>query len=215
MTFPNHEPAVTWRKNPLMRFAGAFSSWVLFAFSCTVLVLSAFTVLAIGGSCATGGPYQIAVQCPASNFFSTLGVVLGLVAVGIGIFFGQGFGTPLSDLAWPILFCGLGFIFLIPFFVDGDITSLVMGGFFEIMGVAPLILAFVVSFQRTLIGSITVGGHRFYEGEKERKQLIGIRPKPSATTVHANPGHWMLSLTITVVACLAGIALGQLAFALV
>lgn len=213
MMFPEQGPDITWRKNPIMRFIGAFSSWLLFAFSITVLALSTFTVLGIGGTCATGGPYEIAVECSAGAMFSVLGIMLGIVAVGIAIFFGQGFGTLLSELAWPILFCSLGFVFFIPFFVNGDLTGLIVGGSFEILGVGPLILVLVVNFQRTLIGSITVNGRRFYEAEKKRKQLIGIRPTANSTTVRANLAHWMLSLGITILACFAGVTLGQLAFA--
>mgnify|MGYP001149551442 CR=1 FL=1 len=73
-----------WMTSPLARLAGSALSWFLFALSFTLLFLVSYTVLALGGSCASGGPYEIAVQCPEGvAAFAPLSIFGGLIAVGI------------------------------------------------------------------------------------------------------------------------------------
>jgi hypothetical protein len=203
-----------WNEYPVTRLSASVLSWFLFAFFFGMLVFSMLAVLAVGGSCATGGPYEIAVECPDGAALAPVGIIGGLIAVGLGAFISQGFGTQLVDLAWPVLFCGLGGIFIAGFFATGDPTGLLVGGVFEVMGVLPLILVLRYSAQRVLIGAVNVAGRRFIEPGSDRRQVLGLRLPPVATDtrVRATAGNWALSLSITIVSAGIGIALARTLF---
>jgi hypothetical protein len=161
--------------------------------------------MALGGSCASGGPYEIAVECPdAVNLFAPLSIFMGLAAVALGAFLSRGFGTPLTTWAWPILFCGLGSAFLVEFVATGDPVGLIIGGMFELMGAIPLILEVRASPQRVLLGQRSATGAQFYEGERARRSLLAPRaPNPEGAR-RAGFGDWLLALAITVVFSLLG-----------
>ena len=114
------------------------------AFSLTLVSRSMRAVQSIGGFCASGGPYQIAHQCPKGvagllplSIFGGLGFLL-LFAVCAG-----DAGRSLLLLAWPALFLSLGWNFLDYGFhlTSGSGTN---GGFivcavlFIVMGAVPL-----------------------------------------------------------------------------
>ena len=196
-----------------MRVLGSAVSWFLFALCFTLLYLSSTIVLGLGGFCASGGPYVIAVECPDSVVaFTPLSIFGGLIAVGIGVFLAQGFGTPLVTWAWPILFCGLGIGFLTEFFGTGDPTGLIIGVMFEIMGIVPLIIEFRGSVQRVFLGQFTVRGIQFYEGDRARRSMLSPQTPNPEDAVPPTLGNWAASLLILVVAGGAGIELGRAAF---
>ncbi|MEQ1854678.1 MAG: hypothetical protein ABMA01_24180, partial [Chthoniobacteraceae bacterium] len=90
-----------WRKSPLVRIVGSAGSWFLFSLSFSLLFQVTITVMALGGTCASGGPYEIAVECPDNvAAFAPLSIFGGLLSVGVSLFLAQGFGTPLSAWAW-------------------------------------------------------------------------------------------------------------------
>jgi Short C-terminal domain len=85
-------------------------------FTLTILCLSMRAVMDIGGSCASGGPYVPAVECPdvvvALTPLSIFGMFLfGGLAVWGGVQLGSGWASLIS-LAWPALFLSLGWNFL-------------------------------------------------------------------------------------------------------
>ncbi|MCU1409616.1 MAG: hypothetical protein JWR04_323 [Rhodoglobus sp.] len=198
-------PALSWRDSAVLRVAGSAVSWFLFALAFTLLFQVSFSVMALGGSCASGGPYEIAVECPdAVAAFAPGSIFMGLAAVGIGMFFARGFGTPLTTWAWPILFCGLGGLFLAAFFAAGEVVGLIIGLMFEIMGLVPLILEFRGSPQRVFLGQRAANGAQFYEGERARRSLMSPRTPNPEGAVRPNAGHWLLALGITAVCSLLG-----------
>lgn len=199
-----------------MRFFGAAVSWFLFVFCFSTLYLTAFTVMSIGGYCASGGPYQIEVECPANVLaFTPWNIFGGLLAVFIGSIFAQGFGTPLIVWAWPILFVGLS----VPFFVSayyGDWGNGIVGVLFVVMGLVPVWL-FIKGGQLrlSLLGSRNLRGNNFRGGDNTKPSylLIGRRPGADVEPVDATFGDWVLALGITIVASGLGIYLAQLAWA--
>lgn len=198
----------SFRHTPIVRVLGSFASWFLFALCMTLLVQGFFGLMAIGGSCASGGPYVIETECPdAVAIFMPLSIFGGLAAVAIALIFAQGFGTSLLDVAWPILFGSLGAGFLTAFFATGDAVGLIIGGMFEIMAVIPLILALRVSVQRVFLGAINYKGERFYEGEVERFSIIGVRYLRGGEPVRPTIVDWSFSLVILI----AAVALGYYA----
>jgi len=192
-------PTVSWRDSALVRVGASAASWFLFALSFTLLFQVTFSVMALGGSCASGGPYDIAVQCPdAVAMFAPLSIFIGLFAVGIGGALARGFGTPLTTWAWPILFCGLGSAFLVVFFATGDPVGLIIGGMFEIMGAIPLILEIRASPQRVLLGQRSANGAQFFEGDRARRSMLSpTTPNPEGS-VPATAANWLLALVITI-----------------
>jgi hypothetical protein len=184
---------------------GAALSWFMFSLNFTLLYLVTFVVMSLGGSCASGGPYEIAVQCPDNvALFAPLSIFGGLAAVGVSIALAQGFGTPLTTWAWPVLFVGLGSAFLLAFIFGHDLIGLIIGTMFVLMGLAPLVLELRGSPQRVFLGQFTAGGKQFFEGDRARRSLLSPTAVNPEAAVIPTLAHWALSLGITVVAAAAG-----------
>lgn len=214
MTAPELSLTRSWRDLPITRVLGSFVSWFLFALSFTLLFLVMLSVMAIGGYCASGGPYVIAVECPqGAVVFAPLSIFAGLAAVALGAIFAQGFGTPLRSWAWPILFCGLGVGFLAAFFIGGDLTGLLIGIMFELMGLVPLVLELRASAQSALIGSTNAAGVPFTASAKARFSFFGRSTTNQKGTIAANVGNWASSLGILAVAVALGVWLARLWYA--
>lgn len=128
----------------ILRYLGMAVSWVGFSAAFTILFLSMRAILAVGGYCAEGGPYVIQTHCPGnSGWLTPLSIYLGLASVAIGLLVARGLGASLVLLAWPILFVGLSFGFLQSAFPGAgviDLTGLLLGGMFLVMGAVPLVL---------------------------------------------------------------------------
>jgi hypothetical protein len=195
----------SWRDTPLVRIVGSAASWFLFSLSFTLLYLVTFVVMALGGSCASGGPYDIAVQCPDNvSLFAPLSIFGGLIAVGLSIAFAQGFGTPLTTWAWPVLFIGLGVAFLLAFIFAQDPVGLFLGIMFVAMGLVPLVIELRGSVQRVFLGQFAPNGAQYYEGERARRSLMSPKAPNPDTAILPSAGSWILSLGITAVASYAG-----------
>jgi hypothetical protein len=120
--------------------------------SLTLLWLAMRAVLDIGGTCATGGPFEIARPCPKGVGW------MFPIAINAGLVFLVVYGVSTSKLlnlaafAWPALFLSLGWNFL-----EYGIASpgsdglewgfLVPGVLFVFMGGWPLLL--IPSWQET------------------------------------------------------------------
>ncbi|MBX3100476.1 MAG: hypothetical protein KF761_12970 [Salinibacterium sp.] len=192
-------PAFPGRLSPLLRVLGSAASWFLFALSFTLLFHVTFSVMALGGSCASGGPYEIAVECPDSvAVFAPLSIFGGLIAVGINAFFARGFGTPLTTWAWPILFCGLGGAFLAAFFGTGDPVGLILGVMFELMGLIPLVIEFRGSPQRVFLGQRAATGDQYFEGDRARRTMLSPNSPNPEGALPPTLGGWLAVLVITI-----------------
>jgi len=206
-------PSTGWRNASLTRIAGSAASWFLFSLSFCLFALSVWVVMTLGGSCASGGPYEIAVQCPENvTDFLPWSIFGGLIAVGLSGFLAQGFGMPLAPWAWSILFCGLGALFLLAFFATWDATGLVLGLIFEVMGLIPLILEFRGSPQRIFLGQRAANGVQFFECARARRSLMSpAQPNPEGAIA---PGiaNWAISLGVALVPAYAGYYVARLWF---
>jgi hypothetical protein len=122
---------------------------VVLASATTGAFLAMRDVLAIGGSCASGGPYEVAVPCPEGTAVLIVGGIFGwLVGAGITLVAGSNlpgdYGT-VAALAWPGLFLSFGWNFL-EFGLDPADGGGVNGGMvfcgvlFFLMGGVPLVL---------------------------------------------------------------------------
>lgn len=118
------------------------------AFSITLLFIEMRSVLDVGGSCADGGPYVSARPCPDGTWLMFLAIFGGLGWGALAYWAGSAIGGRYSLvplLAWPGLFCSLGFNFLqygiAPAGGGGpELGFLIPGILFELMGGIPLVL---------------------------------------------------------------------------
>jgi hypothetical protein len=122
---------------------------VVLAGATTAAYLAMRDVMAIGGSCASGGPYEVATPCPKGTGLLMVGGILGwFVGAGLTAVGGwqlRGAYGSLALLAWPALFLSLGWNF-VDFGLDpaggGDTDGglLSCGVLFFLMGGVPLVL---------------------------------------------------------------------------
>jgi hypothetical protein len=132
-------------RRSVTRLVGSLVGLAGVAFSLTLLSRSMRAVQSIGGFCASGGPYQIAHQCPKGvGGLLPLSIFGGLAFLLLfGICAGDA-GRSLLLLAWPALFLSLGWNFL-DYGLHLTSGSGTNGGFlvcavlFIVMGAVPLI----------------------------------------------------------------------------
>ena len=143
------------------------------AFCIALLWLGMRAVMDIGGFCASGGPYEIAVECPDAVVLSTpLSIFGGFLAAGLILWGGAGLGGSwpgLVLLAWPALFLSLGWNFLQYGFFPPDggwIWSWIFCGvLFVLMGAIPLVV---------VIGAARGDPH---EGRAYASGRVVVRPR--------------------------------------
>lgn len=203
----------TWRDSALTRVLGSAFGWFAGALALTLLYQAVSELAALGGFCARGGPFEIAVECTdAIVVFAPTSIVGGLAAVFLGALLAQGFGTLVLAFAWPALFSSLAVVFLRTFFVSGDPTGLLIGIMFVLMGLTPLVVGLRAAPQRVLLGRVDAQGRPFWEAHPARAHLLSLRRPPEPGENHPSIGDWMLSLGIAIVASAGGIALGVVWF---
>jgi hypothetical protein len=128
---------------------GVFVSLAGVTASLTVLWLSMRSVMDIGGSCASGGPYVPRVGCPTGVPMLMVGSIwLGLIFAALYLWMTFRHGAPsVGALFWPALFLSLGFNFLAygldpPFgLASVEVGWLVCAIVFGLMGGIPLLAA--------------------------------------------------------------------------
>jgi len=200
---------------PVWRVVGSAASWLIFALSFTVFCLGVFGVLQVGGTCADGGAYVIAVHCPENTDIFTLGGVYGGIgAVLVSIVLARMFGTRII-LAWTILFLTLS----LPFLFVGAVTLptglpfLIGGVVFVAMAIAPVgIEARAAGLQRLFLGVTDAAGRRFREREGARASMfIPGTPNPE-DAVAPTSRDWALSLGLFLIPVVVGVVGGFAAF---
>jgi len=201
------------RRSPLGRLVGSVLSWLLFSFCLTLLFQSALVVMGLGGFCASGGPYEIRTECPATVAWATpVSILGGCLAVGIALLLAGGFGLPLVDWAWPALFCGLAVAFGIAG-AAGSIAFVAIAVVFAIMGLVPAVIGLRAAWQRTVLGTANLAGARLAEHPEARASLTSRAAVNPDGSVTARPIDWAAGLIPAAVAIAAGIWLGALVFA--
>jgi hypothetical protein len=136
------------RSASLVDYAGYLVGVVALAWAITSVWLAMRAVMALGGYCASGGPYQIEVECPDGvSLVMLLAFPIGFLGAGLmvwkGVRLGGGYAG-LVGLAWPALFLSLGFNFLQygvspPGGGGLEFGWLVPGVIFVLMGAFPLL----------------------------------------------------------------------------
>ena len=116
-----------------------------FVFCLTLVFESMRSVMDVGGSCASGGPYEVRQPCPEGvAWVMPVAIFGGLLSVGLGTFgvFAKGGPRPFA-FAWSALFLALGYNFFdYGFDPPGGGSSaswIVCGAVFFAMGGFPLL----------------------------------------------------------------------------
>ena len=166
-----------------------FVSLVGVAASLTVLWLGMRSVMDIGGSCASGGPFVPRVDCPSGVPI----LIVGSIWFGLGfaaVYFWQTFrhGAPsLGALIWPALFLSLGYNFLVyglnpPLGTTGvEVGWLVCAVVFAAMGGFPLLVA-LPAVWRSFHGQGMVA--------RARELVFARKADPTEPTTPWGVGGW-------------------------
>jgi hypothetical protein len=124
------------------RLIWLFVSVLVMVMALTWVFLSMRAVMDIGGTCASGGPYEIATPCPDNvGIFMAVGIPLMIVCALGGTALAVGYGAP--DLLlpmWWLLFGSLGWNFLEYGLLDGELVWgwIICGVLFEAMALPAL-----------------------------------------------------------------------------
>lgn len=138
----NHEPDKG--GNPVV----VFLSLAGVAAGITMVWFGMRAVMDVGGFCAQGGPFEIAVRCPERVSWLMMGGIWGgMIAAGVYAWHTAGSGVPkFTALFWPGLFLSLGWNFLEyglspPEQFGGGVSVgwIVCGVLFVLMGLPPLL----------------------------------------------------------------------------
>ncbi|ALJ20087.1 hypothetical protein [Microbacterium sp. No. 7] len=122
-------------------WAAFVGSWALLAFGVVGLFTGGLAIMGVGGFCAEGGPYEIAVHCPdGTALVMNLGFLLIAIGVLLGIFGARGFGPPVHGYAWSLVFGSMGVAFLVSAFAPPagvSVSWLVCGILFLALALLP------------------------------------------------------------------------------
>jgi hypothetical protein len=200
---------------PAVRIAGAAGGWLLFTFFTTLVLRAALAVMSLGGSCASGGPYVIAVPCPRAvlivipwAFFLAIGAVIagGLVQ--------RGFGTPLLSWAWGLAFGALGVGSIVGGVLTGGVWNFIGGAMFLLFAVPVLVFEFRQSPLRFFFGATNLGEQGFIIRTGGLKRMF--RRKPSKQdyqqVVEITPADRVRAIASTLPFAVLGAWLGWIAF---
>ena len=200
------------RTHALRRILGSAITWFSVSSAIILLASALLSVMAVGGSCASGGPYEIAVECPDNAWLAPVSIIGGLIGIFTGLVIAGGFGVSVVGFGWLALFGGLGSIFLAGFFVAGDTTGLIVGIVFVIMGIVPISGQLIGAPRQTMLGRIRATGEQYFTTKKEYDDLTRINAPKAATLVRPRALDWMLSLGVWIGASALGAWVASLAF---
>ncbi|MCC7196779.1 hypothetical protein IT413_01130 [Candidatus Peregrinibacteria bacterium] len=187
-------------------------SLALFSFALTILFLSMRAIMAIGGSCAEGGPYVIANRCPGGTAWLTPLSIFMMIGGGV-MYFVYSAAVENSPkwgyFFWSALFLSLGWNFLEssinPPGGGIEIGWLICGIMFFIMGGAPL---FILKGDTQQI----INEHGRKQEVSTLKRVVLGQNKQSNTAGNKFYETQTTLLIFHVIATLGGIYLGYLAF---
>jgi hypothetical protein len=113
--------------------------------SLTVVFLGMRAVMNVGGSCGSGGPYEIRVSCPGHVAgLMPAAIWAGVIFTGLYVWGTMRYRVPsLVSLIWPALFLSLAYNFFDYGLQGGSVAGgwILCGVIFAIMGGIPLLLA--------------------------------------------------------------------------
>ena len=123
--------------------AALFGCVTLMALSLTWTYLGMRSVMDVGGTCAQGGPYEIAQPCPDGSWMIAVAIPVLIIVSMIGSAVATGLSAPgLLMPMWGLLFGSLGWNFLDYGAFSGEIVWgwLICGVVFELMALPVVFL---------------------------------------------------------------------------
>lgn len=179
----------------MIRAAIAAATWFVAALALTALLRGVVQVGAVGGYCASGGPFVPAVECPdgapARILLGGFGIAAAIIA---NLALAKGVGPDLMAVGLPTVFGALAAVFLLGAFAPIRVDVLLPGLAFVAIAVGALVLARGNGVLRALVGSRLPDGR----APDLRGRPLYQRNLPAATEV----------VTLTPGAALGGAALG-------
>lgn len=159
----------------------------------SILFLGMRAVLDVGGSCAEGGPYQIAVHCPKGTaWMIPLSIFVGLGSAALYLVSLPSGAPNIALFFWSGLFGALGWNFLeYGLKPPMDISWLICGIVFEIMALGPLLLLGRNGLREMFWGGET--SFSFTTNSRERVTLSGTQ-KRNILLIHLiaiSAGIWL------------------------
>lgn len=151
MSAVSTEPAAPRQSTPYVSIVVTYVCVLLIGMGLAWSFLSMRAVAGVGGSCASGGAYEIATPCPDGSWLIAIAIPMMLIAMFAGSGFGMSIGAPATLLPlWALLFTSLGWNFLEFGFTDGvEVGFIVSGVLFWAMA-APAWWAMAVAFRSTI-----------------------------------------------------------------
>lgn len=139
---------------------GFVLSWILLGAGITLMVVGTWRMRGVGGMCASGGPYAVAVPCP-DGVVALMAGGMGAVAVAVlvGVFAARGLGPPVHGWFWSVLFGAQGTVFLVASTAGGRVSWgwLVCGIVFVLAALPPAWLV-PVGWPRSVFGRRRLDG---------------------------------------------------------
>lgn len=130
------------------RVALYLGCWLVITVCITWAFLVMRAVMAIGGSCASGGPYVIATPCPDGAWLIAIAIPAMLIAAFVS--WAGPAGTPILLVPmWALLFGALGWNFWEFGIADGSVGAIVCGVVFAALA-APAVIGIGWSGLRLL-----------------------------------------------------------------
>ena len=102
----------TERRTAIRALPWTFLTFFIVILGLTLTYLVMRVLMTIGGSCASGGPYASARQCPDVTWLMPVGIVFGAFAAVAYVLVKPARAPSFFSLLWPALFLSLGWNFL-------------------------------------------------------------------------------------------------------
>lgn len=137
------QPATTAESLSIKRVAALFVCVLLLSVGLIWAWLAMRAVMGVGGSCASGGPYEIATPCPDGSWLIAIAIPMMILTAMAGSAFAISLSAPnLLMPMWFLLFASLGWNFLEFGIWRGDVEVgfIVCGVVFELMALPVLFL---------------------------------------------------------------------------
>jgi hypothetical protein len=168
------------------RGAQAGAALVLVMVGLTWLNRVASSVMAVGGSCGSGGPYEVAHPCPVGAWMAPVGIFVGLIGLGLYAF-SRPTGSPsLLALAWPALFGSLGIQFLRAASQEHDAWGFwLCGVMFLVMAAAPV--AILLGADRSALKHMLLGDGRAEAPRREPQASLVPHAAPMVPVTFVSP----------------------------
>lgn len=196
-------------RGPVWRIAGAAGGWLVFAFLLALILRAVMTLMLLGGSCASGGPYVIAVECPTAllvvipwAFFVGIAVTIAGAAIS------RGFGTQLLSWAWVLCFGGMGVASIIGGVLIGGVWFFITGAMFLLFAVPVLIYEFRSSPLRLFFGATNLRGQGFIVRTGDLRKMFRRKKQDFEQVVDATPADAVIALLATMPFAALGFWLG-------